>query len=148
MIVEATLACLHVRLRNAHPTSPHLRTQDKHISSLQNTEQLFSGEFAFSTTRAGGVIAWSYSSCQRSKPSPVVAGCREARLSQSVRQWILTPSALSKLSAKFWCLDTWAPTPTPIPISSEQKQNLFQIFIFFFSSPCSSSKELPPSYRI
>lgn len=57
MIVEATLACLHVRLRSAHPTSPHLRTQDEHISSLQNTGQLFSGEFAFSTTRAGGVIA-------------------------------------------------------------------------------------------
>lgn len=125
------LACLHIRLRNAHPTSHHSWGPRMNTSAPYRTlGQLFSGEFAFSTTRAGGVIAWFYSSCQRCKPFPVAAGCREASLSQSGNE-ILTPSALSKLSAKFWCLDTWAPTPTPIPSSSEQKQNLFQILIFF-----------------
>lgn len=136
----------HFRLRNAHPTRHHSWGPRTNTSAPYRTlGQLFSGEFAFSTTRAGGVIAWSYSSCQGCKPSPVAAGCREASQSQAMKSslHLLLVSSLPSFMPGHMSSHThthpylfWAETKSVSDLH------------LFFSSPCSSSKKLPPSYRL
>lgn len=108
------------------------------MGSAGSWATLHPGRLEYVTARVEGEITPSCRFWQRFKPSPaypVVAGCREAGLSQSVRWW--NPRSICSEGAvcQVWCLDTRAPTPTPSTFSPEkEKQNLFQSFIFFSSS--------------